>query len=913
MEKTSSGYYVIDVLPLKQPAGKPHHLEDRLSSRSSRPPSATLSKPLARRAAFLEDRRNKLARKTSHVRAVCAAARGRKSTNAATTLLERLQLAERNRRNILERRAKSSAEAVAHAKEVAKLHSQKVAESAASKKAALDERLRITSARRQKLLSIPRSRILEAHIFTENDHAIESVRFDAAASVQQWWRRKKVAPVLKGFQRFGLTASKAKSMSFEKLVRLVRSEALIKAVGRVLLRTKKMVSGGAAAAAQWKNPSRVFLSAYMIYGHPNELMAGVGPEEEALAHCATGMLSDLEALLTTYKSTDSLTTLVQRFFSSWLAFYNTFESWKSADSRKLVDGMIAHYLDLERLWLSVKDQVEAEHQWKPRIAEQQSAIVEKLGKFGEAALERLREAQEASRREVDAEMEARSGEEEFVPIARPSTPPPTARNGTPMLSTSPSRFPAGRFMKKETVSPPRHISIPTTTDSVNAGDNPKMVPTPSSEVAPDLSGVLPGFGSQLSNEMLAHELLLDPDFTLKPNRTPLEEQVREMARRAFFDVVRREFGEGKWEYVVGLVGDIREQLLNMVSPTGKIATELREVLDLDHLRQQITQHPQTFSPIPILTYIQSKLLQLCAPLRDAAVRAIASQTDLASAFEAILNVLEDMRLDLANYKLQALKPHLKVQAVEYERGKFRKALEEGRVGLDRTRVWLQTAMTSLQQIADARNPEGVMHPENRVKFEDCYNEALVGLVMSSTPVTRENVPETLGMDAERLWRMQEDLQGVVVVGVVMTLLKGAVGRVRDDAALLRKVKENVYVLIRDSTPQNPTTAENISLQVLATLAHLSLPSTITDPLKSIVERTLLNRDAVFSLITRRVQGIVKTYLEKGKVERAQGVRMGLGEVWEEVEGVARRVAVLGRHDREVHGEWYDGVLRERRV
>ncbi|KAJ3040301.1 hypothetical protein HDV00_011181 [Rhizophlyctis rosea] len=925
MEKTSSGFYVIDVLPLKQPSGKPHHLEARLSSRSSRPP-LSLSRGTARRAAFLEDRRNKLARKTSHVRAVCAANRTRKHTpttapNVAATLLERLQLADRNRRNILERREKSCGEAVAHAKEVARTHSLKVAESAAEKKAALEERLRITSARRQRLLTIPRSRLLEQQQQTwgGSDETLESVRADAAVTVQQWWRRRKVGPVLKSFQRFGLSAQKAKSMSFERLVRLVRSEPLIKSVGRVLLRAKKMVPGGAAAAASWKNPSRVFLSAYMIHGHPMELMATVGPEEgdalfnQALQHCATAVLTDFESLLTTYKSTPTLTTLIQRFFDSWTAFYTTFESWKSADSRKIVDGMIAHWLDLERLWLSVKDQVDADVQWRPRIESQQVAIVEKLSKFGPEALSRLREAQEQNRAEANAAHEARQAEEDFIPTTRATTPPP--QNTETPLSTSPSHFPPGKYLPKQTVSLPRHISIPT--DSVNTIPNPKLPPTPSTEVAPDLSGVVSDFGSQFSNEQLAHELLLDPDFTLKPQRSPLEEQVRTMAKKAFFDVVNKEFEEGKWEYVIGLVGDIREQLLSMVSPTGKVGTELREVLDLELLRQQITTSPQQFTPLPLLQYIQQKLLQLCAPVRDASVRAIATQPSYAAAFEATLEVLETMRLDLANYKLQSLKPHLKAQSVDYERAKFAKALEEGRVKLDRTKGWLKTAYETLSTVAAARNPENVPLPENRVKFEDTYNEALVSLLVSSTLIERDTVPETLLLDAGRMHGMQEEIQAVVVVAAVLTLVKGAVGGVRDKTNIVKKIKEGVWTLIRPSstdgtTPTPQTTVENISLQVLSTLST-HLPTPLSDAqstsLKSMIERTLSTRDAVFSLMQRRVQAVVRTYVEKGKVERVSAERSGVGEVWAELESVARRVAILGRYDREVHGGWYDECLK----
>lgn len=287
MEQKASGFYVIDALSLKHPAGKPFHLEARLSSRSSKQKLNTiLSKGAARRAAFLEDRRSKLARRTSHVRDVCTA---HKNKNAPTSvpdprrsqsLVDRLQHAAQNRNTILERRGKTCAEAVAHAKEVARLQHLKVTEATAAKRAALEERLRVTATRRQRLLAIPRSRLLEPQ--TWDLHAVPT---EAAITIQQWWRRAKLSPCVKSYLRFNISLEKAKAMPFPRLVKLVRSEALIKVTGRVMLRWKKMMvveKGG--AAVNWKNPSRVFLSAYMIAAHPKELMPVIGAEEEVSNH-----------------------------------------------------------------------------------------------------------------------------------------------------------------------------------------------------------------------------------------------------------------------------------------------------------------------------------------------------------------------------------------------------------------------------------------------------------------------------------------------------------------------------------------------------------------------------------------------------------------------------------------------------
>ncbi|KAJ3277222.1 hypothetical protein HK104_003544 [Borealophlyctis nickersoniae] len=880
MEKTSSGFYVIDVLSLKHPSGKPHHLEARLSSRSTR--SSSLSKGLARRAAFLEDRRSKLARRTSHVRDVCAAhrrtANAPRGTQSIETLSERLRSAERNRNTILERRGQSCAQQVARAKAVAKAQSQRDQESAATRRAALEQRLRATSARRQRLLTIPRSRLLESHLWDEPEN--ENVTTEASITIQQWWRRSKMSPCVKNWSRFGLSLAKANEMSFERLVRLVKSDQLIRALGRILLRVKKMVGGEVA----WKNPSRVFLSAYMIVAHPNELMPNIGPEEEALRESAVVMLVDFESWIDGF-GTEKSYTLSHRFIDSWTAFYAAFEAWKSQDSRKIVESMVAHWIELERLWLSVKEQVGAHIEFLPRIEEQQKEIAGRLQKFGPDALAKLEQA--------------RASLLDTASFGRESPEEPSRTT----LSTSPKRFPANRFQRKDSVAP-TSIDITPAGDSVRSTDDPKLPPTPSAE-APDVRKMVSGYhDQQLSNEQLAHELVMDPDFQLKPaERSPLEEQVREMAKKAFFDSVRREFGEGKFEYVVGLIADAKQSLLSMVSDKGKIALEINEALDLDHIKQQIDNN--AFDVVRCVAYIQQKMLQLCAPIRDVAVRSIAQQTDLATAFEIILTTLDDMKLDLANYRLQTLRPHLTQQAAEYERKKFEEALASGHTTLTRTRAWLTTSVQSLTATLAARNPENISIPENRVKFQDVYTDSLLSLIFSSTAVSPATCPETFYLDTARLYDIQNQVQAATIVAALLTLTKTAVPSIRDDRPALVKLKETLYILLKD-----PGT--NIDNLALAITSVLPTPATTeqTTTVKAMVDRTLSHKDPVYSLLSRRIMGVVKTFLDKGVVRRDGLARMGLDLVGPEVEGVAVRVGRLAKFNREVYAGWYDGILRE---
>ncbi|KAI8824961.1 T-complex 11 [Fimicolochytrium jonesii] len=404
---------------------------------------------------------------------------------------------------------------------------------------------------------------------------------------------------------------------------------------------------------------------------------------------------------------------------------------------------------------------------------------------------------------------------------------------------------------------------------------------------------------------------MDPDFQLKPSqREPLEEQIRAMAKKAFFDSVREEFNQGKFDrHVPAFIAQIRESLLSMVSDKGKFADNIKDVLDVEHVKQQIERN--TFDVMNCLQYITQKMSQLCAPVRDAAIRNVAQSAHLAEAFERVLTILDDMKLDLANYRLQALRPVLQTQAVEYERTKFDEALDAKIVSLDRTRAWLSAAVNSVASTVAARNPESIQSVENRVKYENVYNEALLNIVFANTAIAPDTLAETMMLDAERLYGFQNEGQAITIVAALIMLSKNALRELRDQRATVQKLKEVLFILLKDKA----TTLDNLSLQVIATLnssrpdsAPLSAEQETV--IKNMVEKTLSYKDPVFSLISRRVQAAIRYQLEKGTFKRESLASAGLDIVQTELEALSLRIALLAKHNKEVYARHYDTILSE---
>ena len=199
------------------------------------------------------------------------------------------------------------------------------------------------------------------------------------------------------------------------------------------------------------------------------------------------------------------------FVEHWHKYHIAFESWKKRDTEKLLDEMHKHFLELDRLWETVKDQVDAETVWRPKLRKQQSQIRQKALKIGgKAALSRFG-AQDP------AVMDLITTADESMSDSRPSS----------------------------------HESVTSSDlrDSNNHGTSQGHKQT--------LKKVMAEYGSILSNERIAHEIVVDPDYELKPDTKSLEFQVKSVARKAFFDKIRQDYAAGDLSWVEGVVSDIR--------------------------------------------------------------------------------------------------------------------------------------------------------------------------------------------------------------------------------------------------------------------------------------------------------------------------------------------------------------------
>ncbi|CAG5958553.1 unnamed protein product [Menidia menidia] len=161
----------------------------------------------------------------------------------------------------------------------------------------------------------------------------------------------------------------------------------------------------------------------------------------------------------------------------------------------------------------------------------------------------------------------------------------------------------------------------------------------------------------VTNMALAHEIMLNQEFQVRPAEPPegsLERKVKEIMHKAFWDCLEVQLSEDPPSYghAIRLLAEIKETLLSFLLPGhGRLRSRIEEVLDLPLIQQQAENGALDIG----------RLSQFVIGMMGSL---------------AIFSVLDLMKMDMANFAVSSIRPHLMQQSVEYERNKFQEFLEK---------------------------------------------------------------------------------------------------------------------------------------------------------------------------------------------------------------------------------------------
>ncbi|XP_058383185.1 T-complex protein 11-like protein 1 isoform X6 [Diceros bicornis minor] len=208
----------------------------------------------------------------------------------------------------------------------------------------------------------------------------------------------------------------------------------------------------------------------------------------------------------------------------------------------------------------------------------------------------------------------------------------------------------------------------------------------------------------VTNMALAHEIVVNGNFRIKPVELPedsLEKRVKDIVHKAFWDCLSVQLSEDPpaYDHAIRLLGEIKETLLSFLLPGHtRLRNQIREVLDLDLIKQEAEHGALDISKLA--EFIIGMMGTLCAPARDEEVKKLKDIKEIVPLFRAIFSVLDLMKVDMANFAVSSIRPHLMQQSVEYERKKFQELLEKQPTlsstdSLDFVTQWLEEATDDL--------------------------------------------------------------------------------------------------------------------------------------------------------------------------------------------------------------------------
>ncbi|KAK2508676.1 hypothetical protein MC885_010905 [Smutsia gigantea] len=409
----------------------------------------------------------------------------------------------------------------------------------------------------------------------------------------------------------------------------------------------------------------------------------------------------------------------------------------------------------------------------------------------------------------------------------------------------------------------------------------------------------------VTNMALAHEIVVNGDFRIKPVELPqdsLEKRVKEIVHKAFWDCLSVQLSEDPptYDHAIKLVGEIKETLLSFLLPGHtRLRNQITEVLDLDLIKQEAENGALDISKLA--EFITGMMGTLCAPARDEEVKKLKDVKEIVPLFRAIFSVLDLMKVDMANFAVSSIRPHLMQQSVEYERKKFQELLEKQPNSLDFVTQWLEEAADDL--------------------MKEKYKNALPagGEATDSGDSPMPNPAATVLMDQSRFQEFQLRLEQLTILGAVLLItLSMAAPGISSQAGFAEKLKMTVEILLTDMHLPSfhlkdalTTIGEKVCVEVSSCLSLCGLTPFTMDKemvLKGQIRAVASPNDPIRRIVDSRILVFLETHLASGRQEPLPTVPGGLGPVQKELEEVAIKFVRLVNYNKMVFSPYYDAIL-----
>nr|XP_043627800.1 uncharacterized protein LOC122599358 isoform X2 [Erigeron canadensis] len=335
---------------------------------------------------------------------------------------------------------------------------------------------------------------------------------------------------------------------------------------------------------------RVVLSAYMVLDHPDTVFSGQGVRETVLVDSAKKFIQEFELLVCIILNGPSKTSgegsnpslarhctfrsQLAAFDAAWCSYLNSFVIWKVKDVESLEQDLVKAACQMEismiRRYKPAPNQADSAltHDMKAlqkqiQVTEHQKLLEEKVMHLsGEAGIERLQDALSETRKQY-----FKSKENSMLAIS-PVTKPPSCLATSPFIAAlhdESNSVVTSQFGDDASAPPFEHLG---------------------SSVA-STSGLVNHSGERLGmeNVLIVNEFFHGWHYSVADgsNISDENQKVRGTMEKAFWDGISESIQQENYDHVVVLMKEVRDELFEMSSKSGK--QEILEAIDLDILSQ----------------------------------------------------------------------------------------------------------------------------------------------------------------------------------------------------------------------------------------------------------------------------------------------------------------------------------------
>ncbi|CAN8103916.1 unnamed protein product [Discula destructiva] len=922
-----------------------------LTSSSANGPQSKHVANHQRRDAILKDRQKRLADRAAHVEKVRIRAAIAKERTIALSE-ERAQAAALTRERNLKEIAAACAEEVKRAKAIAETTKGKRELELQKMRQHMEERQAEAERRREELRKqAPRARGSSLGA-KKSDDPLPSVTevkesearplTDEAAvcMLQTWWRSLSRSRAVDEFSQLGLTVDGVGETPYDQVTEMLQQQRVILATARVLA-ICGLRKGPSESVNQMK-AVKFFLSAFLILGHPTQVLSNVytpgadlGSSSQLLARddlenpLVQELVSKAKDLLITFETTMSRLTrhnnytvppaLRESLPDAYSSFESAFLNWQSRDKHALIDSMLKQLVELDAIIETIKSASEPAvvEEYKRSAGPNQEMLIVRIKRLlgKEEGSKAIRHAVLHARK---ARAEKKKERKQMIPrIVELSISPESAMAD---LST-------GDQSKQKTAQTPA---------STPAGAYPSPPATPSSRPSQQMSSTR---GKLLpDNRIVVHELAINKEYKvraadfLEAETKALRPYLAQMRATMHEDAVSREI---HFHLLIKVAEHIREKLLRLVKPPHPLCDHITDLLDVGQFKQRLENG--SFSYENFFAAMGTILPQMCAQFRDAELADLIenklSQGNYVDRMESLVLFIDCMMGDHANYLLSKVAPLLLESATEYETKSFAAAIDQQKHGLFAAQTAWRAAKNKVMAEVSRRDPENVDHPKNRPTAEKIYAHMLVGIFTQPCEMRYGQIPEMLHLDYKRILKYGTLTRNMVTTCGILLQCKNLLKRdvrapwkteaqrietVLNTAESEEAAVNGVMAALEAGRSMPPAMKTHLRefVQKLIT-AHLALANTIQSDPHGQWEPTAHDpTQPVLKLLLRRLRDHITARMaaasssEKHKMANAAGEKLassGLGEFVDRVRDMVEEMGKVGAVDRDAHGIWWEEV------